>query len=62
MEVDDFTKAIGVPRTHLPDPKDVKAPLFLRDLYDFLANNRPVLSSVMAALAIIAPFMGDGLI
>jgi hypothetical protein len=46
MEVEDFTKAIDVTRAHLPDPKDVEANLFLRDIYDFFANNRPVLSSV----------------
>ncbi|MFZ5885909.1 MAG: hypothetical protein ACOYYF_00430 [Chloroflexota bacterium] len=46
MEVDDFTKAIDVTRAHLPDPADVEANLFLRDIYDFFANNRPLLSSV----------------
>lgn len=97
MEVEDFSKAVEVTRAHLPDPADVEANLFLRDIYDFFANNRPVLSSmqglqesvhrsvveatetraalvrqraglfgVMAVLglvlAIIAPFMGSGLI
>ena len=97
MEVEDFTKAVEVTRAHLPDPSDVEANLFLRDIYDFFANNRPVLSSiqglqesvhrtvvemteskaalvrqraglfgVMAVvgliLAILAPFMGSGLI
>jgi hypothetical protein len=97
MEVEDFTKAIEVTRAHLPDPADVEANLFLRDIYDFFANNRPVLSSVQGlqesvhrsvvettearaalvrqraglfgvmavlglVLAIIAPFMGAGLI
>ena len=46
MEVEDFTKAVEVTRAHLPDPADVEANLFLRDIYDFFANNRPVLSSV----------------
>jgi Flp pilus assembly protein TadB len=46
MEVDDFTKAVEVTRAHLPDPTDVEANLFLRDIHDFFANNRPVLSSV----------------
>jgi hypothetical protein len=46
MEVDDFTKAIEVTRAHLPDPADVEANLFLRDIYDFFANNRPVLTSM----------------
>ncbi|MFZ5904475.1 MAG: hypothetical protein ACOYZ8_13095 [Chloroflexota bacterium] len=46
MEVDDFTKAVEVTRAHLPDPNDVEANLFLRDIYDFFANNRPMLSSV----------------
>jgi Flp pilus assembly protein TadB len=96
MEVEDFTKAIEVTRAHLPDPSDVEAGLFLRDIHDFFANNRPVLSSVQGlqesvhrsvvestearaalvrqraglfgvmavlglVLAIIAPFMGAGL-
>ena len=34
MEVEDFTKAIEVTRAHLPDPTDVEAQLFLRDIYD----------------------------
>jgi Flp pilus assembly protein TadB len=97
MEVDDFTKAVEITRAHLPDPADVEANLFLRDIHDFFANNRPVLSSVQGlqesvhrsvveatearaalvrqraglfgvmavlglVLAIIAPFMGAGLI
>jgi len=97
MEVEDFTKAIEVTRAHLPDPSDVEANLFLRDIQDFFANNRPVLSSVQGlqesvhrsvveatearaalvrqraglfgvmavlglVLAIIAPFLGGGLI
>jgi Flp pilus assembly protein TadB len=96
MEVEDFTKAIEVTRAHLPDPTDVEANLFLRDIQDFFANNRPVLSSVQGlqesvhrsvveltearaalvrqraglfgvmavlglVLAIIAPFLGGGL-
>jgi len=46
MEVDDFTKAVEITRAHLPDSNDVEANLFLRDIYDFFANNRPVLSSI----------------
>ena len=46
MEVDDFAKAVEITRAHLPDSNDVEANLFLRDIYDFFANNRPVLSSV----------------
>jgi Flp pilus assembly protein TadB len=96
MEVEDFTKAVEVTRAHLPDPGDVEANLFLRDIFDFFANNRPVLSSVQGlqesvhrsvvettearaalvrqraglfgvmavlglVLAIIAPFLGAGL-
>ena len=96
MEVEDFTKAIEITRAHLPDPNDVEANLFLRDIQDFFANNRPVLSSVRGlqesvhrsvveatearaalvrqraglfgvmavlglVLAIIAPFLGGGL-
>ena len=41
MEVEDFAKAIEVTRAHLPDPSDVEANLFPRDIYDFFANNRP---------------------
>ena len=97
MEVDDFGKAIEVTRAHLPDASDIEVNLFLRDIYDFFANNRPVLSSVQGLqeavhrsvvelteakaalvrhraglfgvlavvgliLAILAPFMGSGLI
>jgi hypothetical protein len=97
MEVEDFGRAIEVTRAHLPDPNDVEANLFLRDIYDFFANNRPVLTSIQGlqesvhrmvvemtearaalvrqrsglfgvlavvglVLAIIAPFMGAGLI
>lgn len=89
-------EAVQISRTHLPNPGDVEANLFLRDIYDFLANNRPVLSNVQGlqesvhrsvvestearaalvrqraglfgvmavlglVLAIIAPFMGSGL-
>ena len=46
MEVEDFTKAIEVTRAHLPDPADIEVNLFLRDIYDFFANNRPILSSI----------------
>lgn len=97
MEVEDFTKAVEVTSAHLPDPADVEANLFLRDIHDFFANNRPLLSSIQGlqesvhrsvveatearaalvcqraglfgvmavlglVLAIIAPFMGAGLI
>ncbi len=97
MEVEDFNKAIEVTRAHLPDLADVEANLFLRDIQDFFANNRPVLASVQGlqeavhrsvveltearaalvrqrsglfgvlavvglVLAIIAPFMGAGMI
>lgn len=96
MEVEDFAKAVEVTRAHLPDPADVEANLFLRDIHDFFASNRPLLSSVQGlqesvhrsvvettearaalvrqraglfgvmavlglVLAIIAPFMGSGL-
>ena len=96
MEVEDFGKAIEVTRAHLPDVSDVEVNLFLRDIHDFFANNRPVLSSVQGLqeavhrsvveltearaalvrqraglfgvlavvgliLAIIAPFLGGGL-
>ncbi len=96
MEVENFGKAIEVTRAHLPDVSDVEVNLFLRDIHDFFANNRPVLSSVQGLqeavhrsvveltesraalvrqraglfgvlavvgliLAIIAPFLGGGL-
>jgi len=48
MEVDDFSEAVEVTRAHLPDPADVEAMLFLRDIQDFFANNRPILSSVQS--------------
>jgi hypothetical protein len=37
---------VEITRAHLPDPGDVEAGLFLRDIHDFFANNRPVLSSI----------------
>ena len=46
MEVEDFTKAIEVTRAHVPDPAEIEVNLFLRDVYDFFANNRPILSSI----------------
>lgn len=96
MEVDDFSKAVEVTSAHLPDPADVEAGLFLRDIQDFFASNRPILSSVQGlqesvhrtvvemtearaalvrqraglfgvlavlglVLAILAPFLGTGL-
>jgi hypothetical protein len=96
MEVEDFGKAVEVTRAHLPDPGDVEANLFLRDIQDFFANNRPLLPGVQGlqeavhrsvveltearaalvrqraglfgvlavlglVLAIIAPFLGGGL-
>jgi hypothetical protein len=48
MEVEDFSKAIEVTRAHLPDPADVEANLFLRDIHDFFVYNRPILASVQA--------------
>jgi hypothetical protein len=46
MEVEDFGKAIEVTRAHLPDARDIEVNLFLRDISDFFANNRPLLASV----------------
>jgi hypothetical protein len=48
MEVDDFAKAIETTRAHLPDPGDVEANLFLRDVEDFFVHNRPLSASVGA--------------
>ena len=48
MEVEDFNKAILTTRAHLPDPMDVEADLFLRDVEDFFAHSRPILTSVQA--------------
>jgi hypothetical protein len=48
MEVDDFARAIETTRAHLPDPGDVEANLFLRDVEDFFVHNRPLSSSVHA--------------
>lgn len=46
MAVEDFTKAIKIMRAHLPDPTDVEANLFLRDIQDFFVKNRLVWSSI----------------
>ncbi|MBT3389711.1 MAG: hypothetical protein HN413_04810 [Chloroflexi bacterium] len=48
MEVEDFSKAVQTTAAHLPDPKDLEANLFLRDVEDFFVNNRPILSSIKA--------------
>jgi Flp pilus assembly protein TadB len=48
MEVDDFARAIATTRAHLPDPNDVEAGLFLRDIEDLFVRNRPLLSGVQA--------------
>jgi hypothetical protein len=48
MEVEDFAKAIQTARAHLPDPNDVEASLFFRDVEDFFVHNRPLSSSVKA--------------
>jgi hypothetical protein len=53
MEVEDFGKAIEVTRAHLPDVSDVEVNLFLRDIHDFFANNRPVLSSVQGLQEVV---------
>jgi hypothetical protein len=46
MEVEDFARAIEVTRAHIPDANDVEVNLFLRDVQDFFANNRPLLPGV----------------
>ncbi len=48
MEVEDFGKAVETTGAHLPDPRDLEANLFLRDVEDFFVNNRPILSSIKA--------------
>ena len=48
MEVDDFSKAIETAKAHLPDPQDVEAGLFLRDVNDFYTHNRPLLAGLQA--------------
>jgi hypothetical protein len=48
MEVQDFSKAIEITRAHLPDPGDVEANLFFRDVEDFFVHNRPLSVSVQA--------------
>ena len=48
MGVEGFESAIQTTRAHLPDPKDVEASLFLRDVEDFFRTNRPLASSVGA--------------
>ena len=46
MEVEDFGQALATATAHLPDPDDVEAGLFLRDVGDFFGHNRPLLSGV----------------
>jgi len=46
MEVEDFAEAVKTTQAHLPDPKDVEASLFLRDVNDYFVTNRPLLSMV----------------
>lgn len=46
MSVDPYHKAMETTRAHLPDPEDVEANLFLRDIDDFFANQRPLLASI----------------
>jgi Flp pilus assembly protein TadB len=48
MEVDDFVRAVETTRAHMPDPADVEAGLFLRDVEDYFVRNRPLLSGVQA--------------
>jgi hypothetical protein len=48
MEIKDVSKALEVTRAHVPDPKDVEINLFLRDVEDFFANNRPLAAGVQA--------------
>ncbi len=48
MEVEDFRKALATTQAHLPDPGDVEAHLFLRDVEAFFVHNRPLLASVQA--------------
>jgi hypothetical protein len=48
MEIKDVSKALEVTRAHVPDPKDVEISLFLRDVEDFFANNRPLAAGVQA--------------
>jgi len=48
MEIDELEKAFETVKAHLPDPRDVEANLFLRDVHDFFVYNRPLLSSVQA--------------
>lgn len=48
MEVEDFRKALTTTQAHLPEPGDVEAQLFLRDVEAFFIHNRPLLASVQA--------------
>lgn len=48
MSVDPYRKAMETARAHLPDPEDVEANLFLRDVDDFFTNQRPLLSGVQS--------------
>jgi hypothetical protein len=51
MKVEDFERAIETARTHLPDPADMEARLFLQDLEDFFMRGRPILESIRALRA-----------
>jgi hypothetical protein len=48
MKVEGFDQAIQSARSHLPDPEDMEAGFFLRDLEDFFVRGRPLLPSVRA--------------
>lgn len=48
MKVEDFERALQTARSHLPDPADMEARLFLQDLEDFFIRGRPILESVRA--------------
>jgi Flp pilus assembly protein TadB len=48
MKVEGFEQALEIARSHLPDPSDMEAQLFLQDLEDFFIRGRPILESVLA--------------
>jgi Flp pilus assembly protein TadB len=48
MELDQFTDAMEIAYKHLPDPKDVEAVMFLKDLESYFVYNRELLPAVSA--------------
>ena len=48
MELEQFSEALQIAYKHLPDPKDVEAVMFLKDLEAYFVYNRELLPAVSA--------------